>query len=414
MMQDMKQEIALFRYGILAPFITGTVEEGMSKKGFFKMASQRKYKYPDGKMVGVSMTTLARWHAAYAKGGLEGLVPKRRADCGKSRKLDDDAKSQIEYLRKEYPRIPATMIHQKLMDNGTLGHKELSLSTVTRYVSQLKTENGESANRDMRRYEREHINEAWYGDSSVAIYLNIDGKKKRTYVMALIDDHSRYIVGVDIFFSDTYLNLMGVLKSAVSRAGIPKVLSFDNGAAYKNKQMELLAARIGTSLNYCTPYTPTSKAKIERWFKTMKTSWMSQLRPSDFPSLEELRTSLLAYVDTYNKKPHSSLDGDTPENRFFSDSRRIRRLSPERIDQAFLLEQERRVSADSVIILNDTEYEVHYRYARHKITLRYAPDLSTVYLVDPVSGELSPLRLLNKHENSQVKREKVSLTGGGR
>lgn len=52
----------------------------------------------------------------------------------------------------------------------------------------------------MRRYEREHINEVWCGGSSAGPYFIINGKKKRTYVIALIDDASRMITGIDIFF----------------------------------------------------------------------------------------------------------------------------------------------------------------------------------------------------------------------
>ena len=60
------------------------------------------------------------------------------------------------------------------------------------------------------------------------------------------------------------------MRSAIAKYGRPKVFNFDNGKSYKNKQLELLAARIGTTLSYCQPYTPTGKAKIERWFRTMK------------------------------------------------------------------------------------------------------------------------------------------------
>ena len=48
----------------------------------------------------------------------------------------------------------------------------------------------------MRRYERPHINEVWCGDSSAGPYLKTaDGKKHRVYVIALIDDASRFILG---------------------------------------------------------------------------------------------------------------------------------------------------------------------------------------------------------------------------
>ena len=140
-------------------------------------------------MVTVSPSTLSRWYAAYQRDNVEGLLPQRRNDLGKSRKLDDDVIAQIRYLRQEYPRIPATLIYQKLQDTGTIAHRDISLSTLTRYIKRLKLENKETNNKDMRRYEHKYINTVWYGDSSVGIYLNIDGKKKKTWIIALLDDH---------------------------------------------------------------------------------------------------------------------------------------------------------------------------------------------------------------------------------
>lgn len=149
----------------------------------------------------------------------------------------------------KYPRIPDTLIHQKLIDNGTVKPGDISLSTVNRYVNKIKTEEKLTAGRDMRRYEREHINEVWCGDSSVGPYLKTDGKKKRTYVIALIDVTSGMIVGIDIFFNDNFINLMSVMKTAVTRYGRPPILNFDNGASYKNRQINLPAARIGSVIH---------------------------------------------------------------------------------------------------------------------------------------------------------------------
>ena len=106
-----------------------------------------------------------------------------------------------------------------------------------------------------------------------------------------------------MFYNDNFINLMSVMRSAIAKYGRPKVFNFDNGKSYKNKQMELLAARIGTTLSYCQPYTPTGKAKIERWFRTMKDQWMAALDMRDFHSLEELRGSLHAFVQRYNQSP---------------------------------------------------------------------------------------------------------------
>lgn len=264
----------------------------------------------------------------------------------------------------------------------------------------------------MRRYERPHINEVWCGDSSVGPSLKTDdGKKHRIYIIALIDDASRFIVGIDVFFNDNFVNLMSVMKSAVAKYGRPQMFNFDNGSSYKNKQMELLAARLGSVIHYDQPYTPTQKAKIERWFRTCKDQWMAALDIRDFHSLDELRRNLMAYVNKYNQSVHSSLKGKTPQDRFFSEPKRIRRLSEEAIQQDFLLEIERRVSADSVITIDQVEYEVNYRFAKQRIRLRYSPDMQEIFIVE-TNGALTPIRLLNKQENALIKREKIHLCRG--
>jgi transposase InsO family protein len=407
-----RNEIALFRYGIISPAVTSTYDDSLSLKGFFREAAARCYTNPRGEDIRVTASTIERWFYSYQNKGFDGLVPQRRSDTGHSRKLDEDIMEQIKYLKKEYPRIPATLVHQKLIDNGTITSGDVSLSTITRFVNMVKTEERITSNKDMRRYEREHINEVWCGDSSVGPYLRIDGKKKRTYVIALIDDASRMIVGIDMFFNDNFINLMSVMKTAVTRFGRPPKSNFDNGASYKNKQIDLLAARIGSVIHYNQPYTPTGKAKIERWFRTMKDLWMSQLNMNEFNSLAELSSSLLTFVNRYNKTIHSSLNGITPEDRFFSEGNLIKRLSDESIETSFLLEYERRVSVDNVIVLNETEYEVPYIYAKQKIILRYSADFESVYVVNKENGALTPIKLLNKHDNSHIKREKVRLTGG--
>jgi len=63
-------------------------------------------------------------------------------------------------------------------------------------------------------------------------------------------------------------------------------------------------------------------------------------------------------------------------------------------------------------MIDETEYEVDYRYSKQKITLRYSPDLSKIYVIDKNTNELTEIKLLNKHDNSVIKRDKFKLTGG--
>ena len=101
----------------------------------------------------------------------------------------------------------------------------------------------------------------------------------------------------------------------------------------------------------------------------------------------------------------------SPQDRFFKEPEQIRRLSDDDIAKDFLLEIERRVSADSVIVIDQIEYEVDYRFARQRIRLRYSPDMKEIFIVE-TGGALTPIRLLNKTENAEIKREKVRLCKG--
>lgn len=412
MEQQKKHDIALMKYAAIAPVISGLPAQYQSFSEYFREVSQKGILHPDGSLRHYATSTIAKWYGLYVKNGFDSLQPSGRSDEGKPRKLDDALQEQILYLKEHYPGMSAAAIYKQLQHNGSIRMGELSESTVLRFINRLAMEKKFTNNQDMRRYERPHINEVWCGDSSVGPYLKTsDGKKHRVYVIALIDDASRMVVGIDAFFNDTFVGLMSVLKSAVSKYGVPRVLNFDNGSPYKNRQMELLAARIGSAINYCRPYTPTAKAKIERWFRTMKDQWMASLDIRAFYSLDELRGSLSAFVRSYNLAPHSSLKGKSPQDRFFSEPEKIRRLDMQRIEESFLLELERRVSADSVIVIDGVEYEVDCRLAKQRITLRYSPDMKNIFVVGH-DGSLTPIRLLNKQENASVKREKIHLCGG--
>ena len=411
MTEEMRKSYALFRYGIIAPVVCHMLPSGVSRKAFLEDASDKVYTAPNGKTVRFAAKTLERWCYFYEKGGFDALLTQPRSDKGQFRKIDTDIYEQIRYLKESYPRMPATEIHRRLAENGTLKPDEISLSTVTRCMNQIVLERDLPVYTDMRRYERPHINEVWCGDSCVGPKITMEGGKRRIYVLALIDDASRFVTGAMVFYQDNFNSLLQVIKSAVSKYGVPKVWNFDNGGSYKNRQMELLAARIGSTVHYCQPYTPTQKSKIERWFRTLRDKWLAVTNLTEFSGLSAIQDSLDRFVDQYNHTVHSSLDGKTPDERFFSEPECIRRLSADAMDKDFLLEIDRRVSADCVITIDNVEYDVDSRYAGTRVKLRYAADMETIYLVEN-DNTFTPIRLLNKKENALIKRKRVFLSGG--
>ena len=410
MEENLRNQIALFRYGILAPYIQRQVDT-KAPWTFFRDAADKKYQYIDGTFRSVSPSSIERWLKSYNEKGFDGLTPLGRSDVGKQRKIDDELSKKITYYVEEYPRLPATQIYEKLINTNEITSKELSLSTVTRFVTTIKKSKGLKPITEYKRYEKEHINEVWYGDTTYGPYITIDGKKRRVYIIALIDDASRKITACEAFLEDNYINLMKVIKSGISTCGKPKLFSFDNGANYRSNQMTLLGARIGVAINYCPAYTPTSKAKVERFFLTLKNQYLCLIKPNDYHDLDTFNKDLRAYIQKYNTTPHSSLeDNMSPNDRFYKESNIIIEMSQEKIEKSFLLELERTVTPDSVIKIDNIEYEVDYHYQNQKILLRYSPDLSKVYVVDKSDDSLKEIKLLDKISNSGVKREKISLS----
>ena len=141
----------------------------------------------------------------------------------------------------------------------------------------------------------------------------------------------------------------------------------------------------------------------------MRQHFLAGIKPSDYHSLEQLREDLIAYVQKYNQTVHSSI-GMTPQDRFFQESEKIIRMDPDEIDMAFLLEEVRKVSNDSVIVLQGKNYEVNSLYRGLKLKIRYSPDLRKVFIIDDETGEVTPLKLLDKHANATAKRRKVKFT----
>lgn len=251
MKQEKQQEIALMRYGAIAPIIAGLDERYPNKTAFYTEISAKGLMGPDGKLHHYAPATIEKWYLDYQNHGFEGLVPKGRSDAGVSRKLDEELQERIRYFKTNYPRMSAAAIYRQLRSDGSVINGQVSESTVCRFVNRLQLELRQTPNKDMRRYERPHISEVWCGDSSAGPRLtDPDGKKHRVYIIALIDDASRFITGIDVFYNDNFINLMSVMRSAIAKYGRPKIFNFDNGKSYKNKQMELPAARIGTTLSY--------------------------------------------------------------------------------------------------------------------------------------------------------------------
>lgn len=68
MTMDQKQQIALFRYSVIAPLETGASDPTISNNEFFRRAAKKTYTGPNGRLTTVGASTVEKWHRAYRKG----------------------------------------------------------------------------------------------------------------------------------------------------------------------------------------------------------------------------------------------------------------------------------------------------------------------------------------------------------
>lgn len=404
MEKNLGQAIALFRYSLIAPLLTNTYTQ-KSQIEYLKEISAKKYDTPQGMKREYAPETIKEWLRLYRKHGIDGLYPKTRSDKGVLRKLSPAAKEFIVLSKQNSPKRSAKSIHSELIAKGYISFGEISLSTIQRFLSKADLTPKKLIPVERKAFEFEYPNDCWQSDISVGPYLYIEGKKHKTYIVAILDDASRLIVHAEAFYHEKLIALHTVLKKSVAKRGIPKKLFVDNGKVYKSGQMQLICAGIGTILCYARPYSPQSKGKIERWFRTLHDQWMNIIDWTKLKSLRELNESLYNYVEKYNNEVHSSIK-ESPIGKFMSNVDKVRFIpDKQELDYLFYYRVSRKVKNDSTISIDKIIFEVPMKFIGDKINIRYLPDnLDKAFIFSDEGKLLETIYPVNKIDNSKMRR----------
>ena len=391
-----KDNYALFKYSIIAPFINGTANTD-SVRVFANSASEKQYFF-EGKYLTFKAETIRKWVSEYKKKGYQELIRKTRSDKTKPRSFDEDILIRIDDLKTKFPKLRSTVLHKTLVDEGYFTGNEISVRTFQRFVANRNYINLNS-NHERRAFRFEHPNDSWQTDTTQGPYIIIKGVKYKTYIIAFIDDHSRLIVGARAFFKDNAINMQSVFKEAIRLYGVPKQLYADNGGQYSNKQLSIICARLGVNLKNARPYDPESKGKIERFNRTLKDTWMNILDWNKIKDLNDLNERLSKYIIDYNNTVHKSLNA-SPNDVYYTATDNIRYIDESQLDKLFYHAITRKVSNVGTITIENRVYEIDYSYARKTLEFTYNPfDLTKVYIDD------KEYHLLDSIFNSKKKRK---------
>jgi putative transposase len=116
---------------------------------------------------------------------------------------------------------------------------------------------------DRRKFEAELPNDLWQSDVMHGPKVHVDGKRRKTYLIAVIDDHSRLICHGQFYLSEKLACYLQALEQALLKRGLPRKLYVDNGPAFRSRHLEQVTASLGIALIHSKPYKPQGRGKID-------------------------------------------------------------------------------------------------------------------------------------------------------
>jgi transposase InsO family protein len=267
---------------------------------------------------GISRKTGYKWLGRYLERGARGLVDLSRRPGQSPQRLSKKLEEYIVGIKREYPYWGPRKIH-RLASRGRPEIGAVSISTIGRVLARygLVTPREEPVTYPaVGRFERSTPNELWQMDLKVAVRRN---GGSRVWVAGLLDDHSRYALGLWFLRDLTDEGVLSCWIKAARRYGVPCQTLTDHGAQFGMEDYATSAFR--TYLWACKVQHiqgrvghPQTQGKIERFWRTFKCELTPQLEdasPDLWPDLME------RWRGQYNTiRPHESLGDSPPSSRY--------------------------------------------------------------------------------------------------
>jgi transposase InsO family protein len=366
-----RDAVAHFRADIVGSLARCELDHGqliadlrtLSKKRFRPPGSKRTRTY--------SVPTLQRWYYRYRSGGVEALKPRRRSDAGRGQALTAEQRELLLDIRAEHPQASVPLILRTLELARVFPEGLVGPQTVRRLYREAAMPRQPRASinpeldevRQRLRWQAPYVCSLWHGDVCHALKL-VDlssGKTTPVLVHAMLDDHSRYIIRIEVRETEREQEMLEILANAVREHGGADRLYLDNGATYSGNVLSLVCERLGMHLLHARPGDAPARGKMERLFRTMREQCIDHIRGAE--TLHDVYVRLLAWREQYHRTPHSSLMGRTPEQVWREgvqsiQHQRRRRITEDELREAYVMRSERRVRKDSTLSLDGRLYEV--------------------------------------------------------
>ncbi len=267
------------------------------------------------KEVGCSQDVIRRWARAYEERGEAGL---RRGvvPAGSRRKLPGPVREKIVEIKKRESLFGVKRISHLLKRAFFLSASPETVRRTLRAESLIVPSRKRHQHNITRPrfFERSTPNQMWQSD---IFTFRLGGRY--AYLIGFIDDYSRYMVGLELYRTQTADQVLEVYRRAIGEYGVPKEMLTDRGRQYTNWrgttrfEREIGKDRIKHIKSQA--HHPMTLGKIERFWKTIYEEYLVR---AQFGSFEEARERIRQWVQYYNhKRPHQGIGGLCPADRFF-------------------------------------------------------------------------------------------------
>ena len=150
-------------------------------------------------------------------------------------------------------------------------------------------------------------NQRWVGDTTELLI----GSSAKLYLAAVLDLHSRFLVGWAVSAANDRHLTMRALEHAIKRRcpGDGLMHHSDRGAPYTSEDYQRLLSGQGITVSMSRKGDCYDNAAMESWFSTLKAELGER-----FESFAEAKEELFDYIEVFynQKRRHSSLDYVSP------------------------------------------------------------------------------------------------------
>jgi transposase InsO family protein len=262
----------------------------------------------------ISRRTGYKWLARFRQDGGSALVDRDRTPHQQPCRVSAEVAGQICQLRQEHPLWGARKLRHRLLldDPGGPWPTWRTVHRVLRRHHLIPPPT--AAPPPPRRFERAAPNELWQMDLKGWFHIAGQG---RCYPITLLDDHSRFCLGIGMARHETQAAVWQFLEQAFDRYGLPQAILTDHGPTFWGSssdqglcRFQIQLYKLGVRHYTGRPRHPQTQGKIERFHRTLQDEVLHRIRFGDH---QDAQRHIDVWIDQYNGyRPHEALGGQVP------------------------------------------------------------------------------------------------------